>query len=128
MTKDPTQAHFAGTDRDRAAFEAGIKLGSILHQFVGAPLTADTAGALERAIEAGTRVQPLVEAVRVRIDRGRLRTRGPYAYATVSEDLLDAEVTVRVGRARAVGVLRYVAELDYPLMYLKDITGGPAKD
>lgn len=126
MTKDPTQAYFAGTERDRAAFEAGIKLGSILHQYAGAPLTLETAASLERAIESATRVQPLVEEVRVRIDRGRLRLRGPYRYATVSEDLLDVEVTIRVGRARAVGVMRYVPELDYPLMYLKDI-GTPTK-
>lgn len=124
MKKDPTSGYFAGTERDRAAFEAGIKLGSILHQFVGAPLTDASASDLERAIESATRVQPLVEDVRVRVDRDRLRARGPYGYATVSEDLLHAEVTVRVGRARAVGVLRFVPELDYPLMYLKDI-GGP---
>ncbi|MGI0149977.1 MAG: dihydroneopterin aldolase family protein, partial [Thermoplasmata archaeon] len=52
MARDPTRSYFAGTDRDRAAFEAGIKLGSIVHQFVGAPLTRGNAGALERAIEA----------------------------------------------------------------------------
>lgn len=126
MAEDPTQAYFAGTDRDRAAFEAGIKLGSILHQFVGAPLNASSVGDLERAIESATRAQPLVEDVRVRIDRDRLRMRGPYRYGTVTEDLLDVEVTVRVGRARAVGALRYVPEIDYPLMYLKDI-GTPSK-
>ena len=71
MAQDPTRAYFAGTDRDRAAFEAGIKLGSILHQYVGTPLTAVSAGPLERAIEAATGVQPLVERVRVRIDRER---------------------------------------------------------
>lgn len=127
MAQDPTRAYFAGTDRDRAAFEAGIKLGSILHQYVGTPLTAASAVPLERAIEAATRVQPLVERVRVRINRERMRIRGPYRYGVLTEDLLEAEVSVRVGRARAVGVLRYVPELDYPLMYLKDV-GAPKKD
>ena len=127
MARDPTRAYFAGTDRDRAAFEAGIKLGSILHQYVGTPLTSASAGALERAIESATRVQPLVDDVRVRIDRKRMRIRGPYRYGVLTEDLLDVEVTVRVGPARAVGVLRYVPNLDYPLMYLKAI-GRPTKD
>jgi len=126
MAKDRTAALFAGTDKDRAAFEAGIKLGSILHQFVGTPVTPRSARDLERAIESATRSQPLVEDVRVRIDRKRLRVRGPYRYATVSEDVLVAEVAIRVGRAHAVGVLRYVPSLDYPLMYLKEIR-GPAK-
>ncbi len=127
MVDDPTRAHFAGTDRDRAAFEAGIKLGSIVHQYVGSPLTPATAPSLERAIEAATRVQPLVERVRVRIDKGRMRIRGPYKYGVLTEDLLDVEVSVRVGSARAIGALRYVPELDYPLMYLKAI-GRATKD
>lgn len=121
MTKDPTSPFFAGTDRDRAAFEAGIKLGSIVHQYVGTPLTPKSAGLLERAIEAGARVQPLVDDVRVRIDRKSIRLRGPYRYAVLTEDMLNLEVTIRVGEARAVGVLRYVPNLDYPLMYLKDV-------
>jgi dihydroneopterin aldolase len=127
MAHDPTREYFAGTDRDRAAFEAGIKLGSILHQYVGTPLTSASAGSLERAIEAATRVQPLVERVRVRIDRARLRVRGPYQYGVLTEDALNVEVTVRVGAARAVGALRYVPDFDYPLMYLKAI-GARTKD
>lgn len=126
MARDPTTPYFAGTDRDRAAFEAGIKLGSIAHQYVGTPVTPKTAALLERAIEAAARAQPLVERVRVRIDRKRLRVRGPYRYGVLTEDLLHVEVTVRVGPSRATGVLRYVPELDYPLMYLKAI-GGPTK-
>ena len=121
MADDPTRAYFAGSDRDRAAFEAGIKLGSIAHQYVGTPLTEATAPSLERAIEAATRVQPLVERVRVRIDRERMQIRGPFKYGVLTEDLLDVEVVVRIEAARAVGVLRYVPELDYPLMYLKDV-------
>ncbi len=123
MTEDPTREYFAGTDRDRAAFEAGIKLGSIVHQYVGTPLTSASVAALERAMEAATRVQPLVEHVRVRVDRRRMRIGGPYRYGVLTEDVLDVEVAVRVGKARAVGVLRYVPELDYPLMYLKDVGG-----
>ncbi|HKW43715.1 MAG TPA: dihydroneopterin aldolase family protein [Thermoplasmata archaeon] len=126
MTADPTDKYFAGTDRDRAAFEAGIKLGSILHQYIGTPVTQRTAAGLERTIEAATRVQPLVERVRVRIDRDRMRIRGPYGYGVLTEDLLDVEVRVRVGRSRAVGALRYMPELDYPLMYLKQV-GAPRK-
>lgn len=124
---DPTERYFAGTARDRAAFEAGIKLGAIVHQFVGTPVTADTAAGLERAIEAATRLQPGVEDIRVRIDRERLVARGPYRYTYLTEDLLHVEVTIRIDGARAIAVLRFVPELDYPLMYLKEI-GGPAKD
>ncbi len=127
MARDSTKSYFAGNDRDRAVFEAGIKLGAIYHQYVGVPLTRATAGDLERAIESATRVQPLVDDVRVRIDRKRLRARGPYRYASLSEEMLHAEVSIRVGTARVTAVLRYVPELDYPLMYLKDVRGAPSK-
>ena len=125
--RDPTKAYFAGGDRDRAVFEAGIKLGSIYHQYVGAPLSRATVPDLERAIESATRVQPMVEDVRVRIDRKRLRARGPYRYASLSDEMLQAEVTVKVGGTRVTAVLRYVPELDYPLMYLKEVRGGSTK-
>ena len=126
MAPDPTRVYFDGTDRDRAAFEAGIKLGAIAHQYAGTPLASKSVSSLERSIEAATRLQPHVERVRVRVDRKRLRTRGPYDYGVLTEDLLDVEVAVRVGGARAVGALRYVPELDYPLMYLKEV-GRPRK-
>src|SRR5205809_5900891 len=84
MPRDPTRSYFAGTDRDRAAFEAGIKLGSILHQFLGVPLTARNAAAVERAIEEAARVQPLVADVRVQIDRRRPRATGPYRYGLLT--------------------------------------------
>src|SRR5438105_15753631 len=112
MARDPTVRYFAGTVRDRAAFEAGIKLGSILHQYIGVPLTRKTATSLERAIEAAARVQPLVEDVKVRIDRTRLRLRGPYRYGILTEDLLRVDVTVRAGQSIAVGLLRYLPTLD----------------
>src|SRR3989449_7481088 len=101
MAADPTRKYFAGTDRDRAAFEAGIKLGSIVHQYVGAPLTSETAPSLERAIEAATRGQPLVRPVRVRIDQERMRTRGPYKYGVLTGGLLGVEGSVRAGTERA---------------------------
>jgi hypothetical protein len=127
MARDPTSGYFVGTDRDRVAFEVGIKLGSIVHQFVGVPLTRRNVASVERAIEEATRVQPLVDGVKARIDRKRLRLRGPYRYGVLTEDLLHVEVTVRVGALTATGVLRYVSKLDYPLMYLKAI-GQPTKD
>src|SRR5439155_14320840 len=121
MADDPTRTYFAGSDRDRAVFEAGIKLGSIAHQYVGTPLTEATAPSLERAIEAATRVQPLVERVRVRINRERMQIRGPFKYGVLTEELLDVEGAVRVEAARADVVLRAVLELDYRTVDRKEV-------
>ncbi|HUS56931.1 MAG TPA: dihydroneopterin aldolase family protein, partial [Thermoplasmata archaeon] len=49
--------HFDCSDEERATFEAGIKLGTIYHQFVGVPVSADNVDTLERAMEAGSEVQ-----------------------------------------------------------------------
>ena len=60
------------TNREIAAFEAGIKLGALYHQFVGSPVSPKTADSLERAIEESISLQPYVRSVDVRIDRRML--------------------------------------------------------
>ena len=116
---DPTASFFRCTDRERAAFEAGIKLGAIYHQHVGAAINSRSVVALERAIEASTKAQPHVDSVRVRIDRSAIRRAGgPFRYTSLTGSMLDVSVVTRVGRARARGRLRYVARLDYSLMWV----------
>jgi len=73
--------YFNCSERERAVFEAGIKLGTIYHQFVGTPVAAANVEILERAIEDGVRVQPFVKA---HIPRGAPQEEGrvrlPYAH------------------------------------------------
>ena len=45
--EDLADSRFACTRRERAVFEAGIKMGTIYHQFVGTPFNVDTIGDLE---------------------------------------------------------------------------------
>ncbi len=118
--RDPLRGFFKCSDRERAIFEAGVKLGSVYHQFVGTPLDTRSVRALERAIEAGVRAQPNVQSVRARIDRAALR-RGTtkMGYASLTGDMFDVTVTTRVGGSTAIGRLRYVASLKYPLMYIE---------
>ena len=67
---DASAGFFNCTDADRAAFEAGIKLGGIFHQFVGTPLDDSNREALETAIRKSVAVQPFVESASVRIRPG----------------------------------------------------------
>ena len=55
-------------NRDRAVFEAGIKLGALYHQFVGTPINTDMLDGLARMIEESIGVQPFVRSISV-IDR-----------------------------------------------------------
>lgn len=125
MRERKANSYFSCSDRERAAFEAGIKLGAIYHQFVGVPLSSKNVTTLERAIEAGSRVQPFVEDVKVRIDRKMLRSKhGVFDYVSLTGDMLDVALVVRYGSARARASMRYIKEINYPLMYIEDITEG----
>jgi hypothetical protein len=119
-------SYFACSDSERAAFEAGVKMGTIYHQFVGVPLSADNVRTLERAIEAGCSVQPFVEKVKVRIDRSMLRSkRGQYDYVSLTGDMLDVRIVIRYKSTRVKASMRYIKEMKYPLMFIEEITDVP---
>ena len=113
---------FACTERERALFEAGIKMGTIYHQFVGTPVNADTVGSLEEGIRSAISVQPYVEDVRINIDRSRFKKDGDrYSYVSMTGDMIDAVVTIRIGDSKVTAEMRYDAEMGYPLMFVSDI-------
>ena len=124
---DPAAKWFQCSDRERAAFEAGIKMGSVYHQYVGAPVNESNVEALERAIEAGARVQPFVEDVRVRIDRSKIRAKhgAPYRYYSVTGDMLDVWLRVRYNDVVAECAMNEVPELRYPLMRIEGLREEP---
>jgi dihydroneopterin aldolase len=115
-------SYFQCTERERAVFEAGIKLAAVYHQFIGTPISSSNVESLERAIEEGVKVQPFVESVRVRVRRERLkRKRNEYDYQSLTGDMLDVTVTILIGKVRVVGEMRYIDEIRYPLMYVSSI-------
>ncbi|MEN6395258.1 MAG: dihydroneopterin aldolase family protein, partial [Methanoregula sp.] len=57
------------SDREQAVFEAGIKLGALYHQWVGTPISQESAESVETAIEKAVILQPYVEEITVRLDR-----------------------------------------------------------
>jgi len=116
------ESQFSCSDSERAAFEAGIKLGTIYHQFVGVPLSSDNVETLEKAIVAGSMVQPFVEDVRVKIDRSKLKSkRGEYDYTSLTGDMLDVTLIVRYKGVRVEARMKFIKEMNYPLMYIKEI-------
>ena len=109
------------TDAQRACFEAGIKFGSLYHQFAGTPVSPASARSLERAMEEAIENQPFCEAVTVRI-RDEAVERAidhEHGYTELSGRLLDVEM-----RIRYEGVLartRMELEDGYPLMRLVSV-------
>lgn len=120
--KDPVAKYFSCTKAERTAFEAGIKLGTIYHQFIGAPVTSTNVKDLEKAIENGAKVQPFVSKVKVRIDRSCLRKmKALYSYKTLTGPMLNVDLVVRYGDVEAITKLKHIKSINYPLMYIKEI-------
>jgi len=125
MTEDREELaakKFNCSTKERALFEAGIKMGTIYHQFVGVPLDQDSVDVLEDAIEKGVLVQPYVESVTVRIDRSIF---GPkkdeYSYHSLSGEMLDVILVIKIDEVRVKAEMRYDPILKYPLMYISDL-------
>ncbi|NPA74901.1 MAG: dihydroneopterin aldolase [Euryarchaeota archaeon] len=120
--EDVAKKYFNCTASERAAFEAGIKMGTIYHQFVGTPLSLENVEYLERAIEESVKVQPFVKRVKVHIDRTRIKKKqGFYKYLTLRGEMLNIELEVQYEDKVAVCRLEYVEDMNYPLMYVKEI-------
>ncbi len=118
--------YFNCTDRERVAFELGIKLGALFHQFIGTPVSSHNMEILEKAIENTTESQAYVRSAEVEIkpsgsegeEHGNM---GPFDYTTLTGDMIEAEVVIEYRGLKAVGHMEYIDEMDYPLMYVKEI-------
>jgi hypothetical protein len=103
--------------REQAAFEAGIKLGALYHQFTGAPVSLASVDSMERAIEESISLQPFVKDVVVRIDRAVVNTcLNEFGYCELEGRMLDVKVVVEFEGVRVTAGLAYDRELEYPLM------------
>ncbi len=120
--EEMADSYFHCTEGERAAFEAGIKLATVYHQFVGTPFNSASLESLERCIEEAIAVQPYVEDVNVRIDPGSIPQGDDiFAYSSLTGEMISVELTIRAKGARIKAVMRQIPELNYPLMYIEGI-------
>lgn len=120
--EEHSEKYFECSDSERAAFEAGIKLGTIYHQYVGVPVSAENVETLEKAMEAGSMVQPFVEGVKVRIDRSRLKEKvGQFDYVSLTGEMLDVELRIDYKGSKVDAGMKFAKEMNYPLMFVKRV-------
>ncbi|MCL4350074.1 MAG: dihydroneopterin aldolase family protein [Candidatus Thermoplasmatota archaeon] len=118
---DSAAEFFSCSDRERAIFEAGIKLGSIYHQYVGMPISKENASSAEKAIMDGVRVQPFITGVEVSIRKEMLKSgKETYEYSSLTGEMMDVKISVRYGKEEVTARMKYVEKLNYPLMFLED--------
>ncbi|ADE35973.1 dihydroneopterin aldolase family protein [Methanohalophilus mahii] len=110
-------------DAQIAAFEAGIKLGALYHQFTGSPLNLQNADSMERAIAESISVQPFVEEINVNINRDMIATKlnDEFGYCELEGRMLTVGLQVIHGNTRIRASMTYNQERDYPLMEINEV-------
>ena len=110
------------TSRERAIFEGAITMGALFHQFVGAPISMDTVDSLEKAMKESLELQPAIEKVEARINREKLEeAMTGFDYTGLNGDMLDVKIYSKVDDVLAVVRIKFIEELNYPLMFIEDI-------
>lgn len=108
--------------RERAIFEGAITMGALFHQFDGTPVNLKSAETLEKAMQDAMELQPCIVKVEVTINRSMLEEiENEYDYTTLNGNMMDVKVLSFYEGKKAVIRMKYIAELDYPLMYVEKI-------
>ncbi|MEF8782432.1 MAG: dihydroneopterin aldolase family protein [Haloarculaceae archaeon] len=105
------------TDPQAACFEAGVKFGSLYHQFAGTPVSSASAASLAAAIEEAIENQPHCAEVTVDVREDALAEAvadGPATYTELTGRFLDVEIVVSYEDVEVVA--RMEMEDGYPLM------------
>jgi len=109
----------APTVAEEACFEAGIKFGSLYHQFAGTPVSPRSARSLERAMAESIENQPYCESVTVEVDDEAVAAaieEGGADYTELTGRLLTVEM--RIDYEGTIVRTRMEMEDGYPLMRL----------
>ena len=111
------------TTREKAIFEGAISMGALFHQFVGTPVNKDTKEGLEKSMEDSLRLQPAIEDIDVKIRFDKLEeSMTEFDYTSLNGDMLDVKIYTKVDNVKATIRIEFIEELNYPLMYVEDIT------
>ena len=109
------------TAREAACFEAGVKFGSLYHQFAGTPVSPESAGVLADSMAAAIENQPHCRSVTIEVRDDALEADldDQHGYTELTGRHYEAEVVVE---AEGVEVVARMAIVDgYPLMRVKSV-------
>lgn len=110
------------TFRERAIFEGAISMGALFHQFIGTPVNKETVNSLKLAIEKSLSLQPAIEKVEVDINLDILeREISEFEYTSLTGDMIDVKIYSKVNETLAIIRMKFIEELNYPLMFIEDI-------
>jgi hypothetical protein len=113
------------SDRERACFETGIKLGALYHILSGIPISSNgnVIKSIEKGIEAAISCQPYVKSVKINLDRERIEGDkvNQFDYDEISGKIIRAEVIVEYQSIEIFAKIDWVEDMKYPLMFIEKI-------
>lgn len=107
-----------------ACFEAGIKFGTLYHQFAGTPVSPASSASLERAIAEAVENQPYCESVTVDVLEDALAdelAERSADYAELTGRFMEVELVVDYDGCEVVASM--AMDGDYPRMRLESVEG-----
>ena len=125
---DPNDKIYFSPDlskRERACFEAGIKLGALYHILSGIPIRNDEKiiQSIEKGIESAISCQPFVKSVKIHFDRNKISgtKESAYDYDEINGKMIQAELNIEYESIYVVAKVKWVDQLEYPLMFIEKI-------
>ncbi|MFX0032451.1 MAG: dihydroneopterin aldolase family protein [Candidatus Hodarchaeota archaeon] len=113
------------SDRERACFEIGIKLGALYHILCGIPVSSNKniINSIEKGIEASISCQPYVKNVKIVLDGDKIigDKSNEFAYDEISGKVIRAEIEVQYKSVKIFAKIEWIEDLKYPLMYIEKI-------
>ena len=114
------------SDRERASFEIGIKLGALYHILCGMPVStnSDIIDSIERGIEASISCQPYIKSVKLNINREQIKgdKSSEFEYDEITGKHIEAKVVLEFKSVEIIAKIEWIEELKYPLMYIEKIS------
>jgi hypothetical protein len=94
----------------------------LFHQFIGTPVSSESVDSLEKSIADAMTLQPCINKVEINIDREILgKIENEFDYISLTGEMLDVKVVSDYSDKRAVIRLKFIAELNYPLMFVEEV-------
>ena len=112
-------------NRERACFEAGIKLGALYHILSGIPISSnvEVINSIEKGIEAAISCQPYVKIIEIILNRDKILgdKANQFDYDEITGKIIQARLVINYESTEVIAKIEWKDDLDYPLMFIEDI-------
>ncbi len=113
------------SNRERACFETGIKLGALYHILCGIPISSNESiiESIEKGIESSISCQPYVKSIKINLDRNKIigDKSTQFDYDEVTGKIIRAEIIIKFESIEVLAKIDWAEDLQYPLMFIEKI-------